>query len=102
MAMAAAAARRVDRLVAVGRQLAKTLARPGVRRWAPAVLLLLMAAVVWSRVEPWRFIWQLGVVAGLAILALFCGGLLGCFHATPAEVGIDPPAVADHGHGHTH
>ena len=70
--------------------------------WAPAVLLLLIGAVVWSRIEPWRFIWQLGVVAGLAILALFCGWLQGCFQATPAEVRIDPPAVADHGHGHAH
>lgn len=70
--------------------------------WAPAFLLLLMSAVVLSRIEPWRFIWQLGIVTGLAILALFCGWLQGCFHATPAEVRIDPPAVADHGHGHAH
>jgi hypothetical protein len=70
--------------------------------WAPAVLLFLMAAVVWSRLQPWRFGWQLGITAALAALALFCGWLQGRLHTTPAEVRIEPPAATDDGHGHSH
>ena len=70
--------------------------------WAPAVLLFLMGAVVWSRIAPGRFGWQLGAVAVLAILALFCGWLQGQLHWTPKEISIEPPAGADEGHGHSH
>jgi hypothetical protein len=70
--------------------------------WAPVVLLLLMEAVVWSRLEPWRFIWQLGIAFGLAALALFCGWLQGRLHSTPGEVPLEPPIAVDDGHSHSH
>jgi hypothetical protein len=70
--------------------------------WAPAVLLFLMGAVVWSRLAPGHFAWQWGIVAALAALALFCGWLQGRMHWTPAEVSVDPPVVSDEGHGHSH
>jgi low affinity Fe/Cu permease len=70
--------------------------------WAPAVLLFLMGAVVWSRLEPWRFAWQLGIVAALAILALFCGWLQGQLRCTPRDISVEPPVVSDEGHGHSH
>ena len=70
--------------------------------WAPAVLLFLMGAVVWSRVSPGRFGWQLGIVAALAVLALFCGWLQGRLCWTPREVSVEPPVVSDEGHGHSH
>jgi hypothetical protein len=70
--------------------------------WAPAVLLLLMSTVVWSRLVPGHFAWQLGMVAALACLALFCGWLQGRLHWTPREVSVEPPAVSDDGHGHSH
>ena len=79
--------------------------------WAPVVLLLVMAAVVWSRIMPGPNsclgfvvpspVWQLGAVAGLAVLALFCGWLQGRLGWGPAEVSVEPPA-ADDGHGHHH
>ena len=84
------------------------LARGG---WAPAVLLLLMAAVVWSRLEPVpcpvlppipNVVWQLGVVATLAAVALLCGWLQGRLRWGPSEISVEPPAVADDGHGHHH
>jgi len=70
--------------------------------WAPAVLLFLMGAVVWSRLAPGHFAWQLGIVAALACLALFCGWLQGRLHWTPREVSVEPPVVSDDGHGHSH
>jgi hypothetical protein len=80
--------------------------------WAPAVLLFVMAGVVWSRIAPGPCsslgfvvlpspVWQLGTVAGLAALALFCGWLQGRLSWGPAEVSLEPP-VADDGHGHHH
>jgi hypothetical protein len=70
--------------------------------WAPAVLLFLMGAVVWSRLAPGYFAWQLGAVSALAALTLFCGWLQGRLHWTPAEFDLEPPAVSDEGHGHSH
>lgn len=70
--------------------------------WAPAVLLFLMGAVVWSRLSPGRFAWQLGIVAALAVLALFCGWLQGRMRWTPREISVEPPVVSDEGHGHSH
>jgi hypothetical protein len=82
--------------------------------WAPVVLLMLMAAMVWSRIAPspcdclgfvtvpngW---WQLGSVAALVATALFCGWLQGYFGWTPREVSVEPPpAATGHGHGHGH
>jgi hypothetical protein len=86
------------------------LARGG---WAPVVLLVLMAALVWSRLAPaeWplapgavvpNFWWQLLATAFLAASALFCGWLQGVFHWRPAEIDLEPPAVPAGGHGHGH
>jgi hypothetical protein len=78
--------------------------------WASIVLLMLMAALVWSRLEhapceclvvvtiP-NFWWQLGEVALLGAIALFCGWLQGVFHWTPAEIDLAPPV---HGFEHVH
>lgn len=78
--------------------------------WAPAVLLLLIVALVWSRLAPApcdclgvvtipNFWWQLGYVAMLAALALFCGWLQGVLHWTPPELDLEPPV---HGFEHVH
>lgn len=80
--------------------------------WAPAVLLILLTAIVWSRLEARpcdclgfmtlpNFWWQLGYVSMLAASALFCGWLQSLFHWTPHEIHFDPPARG-HGHGHGH
>lgn len=80
--------------------------------WAPVVLLMVTAALVWSRLAPGpcdclgvrvpNFWWQLGGVSLLAGLTLLCGWLQGVFGWTPAEVNLEPPAAADHGHAHPH
>jgi hypothetical protein len=81
--------------------------------WAPCVLLILIAALVWSRIVPGsfnfldivtipNFWWQLGGVGVLASLALFSGWLQGVMHYTPVEVRVEPPVHDDHGHGHGH
>jgi hypothetical protein len=68
--------------------------------WAPAVLVLLIAALVWSRIEASDFWWQLGAVTALAATALLCGWLQGLFGIQPAEVSVEP--VVAHGPGHEH
>jgi hypothetical protein len=79
--------------------------------WAPVVLLMAVATLVWSRLSPggcnclggltipnvW---WQLGSVCGLVAVALFCGWLQGYFGWTPHEISLEPPA--DHGHEAAH
>jgi hypothetical protein len=76
--------------------------------WAPAVLLMLLIAIIWSRLATtplygfaWlpNFWWQLAYVSMLAAIAMFCGWLQGVFHWTPHQINLDPPA---HGHGHDH
>jgi hypothetical protein len=82
--------------------------------WAPLTLIGLMAAFVWSRVWPSMAIvfglipvpnvlWQLGAIAILIGVALFCGWLqtrLGWF---PPEIDLEPPAHAhDHHHAPAH
>jgi hypothetical protein len=76
--------------------------------WAPALLLILLIAIVWSRLETtpctgfgWlpNFWWQLAYVSMLAAIAMFCGWLQSVFHWTPHDIQIDPPA---HGHGAAH
>jgi hypothetical protein len=83
-----------------GRQARAVLARGA---WAPAVLILLVAAFVWSRIAPTaeaNLWWQLGVVSGLAALALLCGWLQGVLGIVPAPVLVEP--VVPHGPGHEH
>lgn len=77
--------------------------------WAPAIFLILLTALVWSRIAPAacescglpNFWWQLGYVSMLAVLAMFCGWLQSVFHWTPRDFNFDPPAHG-HGHGHDH
>lgn len=81
--------------------------------WAPVVLLCVLAALVWSQIAPsdgtWlglvtlpNFWWQLGGVAIIAGLTLFCGYLQGVFQWTPQEISVDPPVHGDHDHHHGH
>ena len=81
--------------------------------WLPVVLLAVMAAVVWAQVQPSQcdclgFVtlpngwWQVGTVALLLALALFCGWLQGYFGWMPEEISVEPPLEHDHGHAHAH
>jgi hypothetical protein len=82
--------------------------------WAPVLLLVLIVAVVWSRLAPGdcaclgfavvpNFWWQLGSVSTLVALALFSGWLQGLMGWAPPEVDLEPPAhAADNGHLHHH
>jgi hypothetical protein len=81
--------------------------------WAPAVLMILISASVWSRLAPSacgclqvvtipNYWWQLGVVSTLAAVALLCGWLQGCIGWTPTEHAVEPVAAEDHGHGLAH
>ncbi|MCI0639430.1 MAG: hypothetical protein L0Y72_01970 [Gemmataceae bacterium] len=77
--------------------------------WAPVVLLIIVAALAWSRIAPSEynigiayvanFWWQLGAVGLVAAATLFCGWLQGVFQWTPTEISLAPPAHAD-GHAH--
>ena len=79
--------------------------------WVPAVLLMIVAALVWSRIAPSdcnclvivtvpNFWWQLGSVSLLAAVALFCGWLQGHCGCQPAELDLAPKAGHDHLHHH--
>jgi hypothetical protein len=92
-------------LLAVNWQRAWPVLRMG--GWAPVVLLALIAALTWSRLQPVpceclgvvtipNFWWQLGYVAMLVAIALFCGWLQGVMRWAPAEISLEPPA---HSHG---
>lgn len=80
--------------------------------WVPAVLLLVLTALVWSQLAPAdcsclgfvtvpNFWWQLGEVGLIASIALFCGWLQGYFGWYPHEVSLEPPPPA-YGNGHAH
>jgi hypothetical protein len=81
--------------------------------WAPVVLLVLTAALVWSRLAPYEypldsgavvpnFWWHLLLVSVLALSALFCGWLQGVVGRVPPEISVEPPAAPAHGHDHGH
>jgi hypothetical protein len=76
--------------------------------WAPAVLLLAMATLVWSRLESGALGWQLAWVGSLAGVALFCGYLQGRFGWAPPEIVLEPAPEGEHDplhahiHGHNH
>jgi hypothetical protein len=80
--------------------------------WVPLVLLLVMAAIVWSQLAPGpceclgtrldNFWWQLGAVAALLCWTLFLGWVQGFFGWTPPEIDLEPPAHTEAGHGHGH
>jgi hypothetical protein len=77
--------------------------------WAPAVLLMILIALVWSRIDPSKcpytglpnFWWQLIYVTMLGALAMFCGWVQTVMHWTPHDINLEPPAQG-HGHGHDH
>jgi hypothetical protein len=81
--------------------------------WLPVVLIMIVAAMVWSMIAPSdctclgfitvaNFWWQLGGVCLLAAITLLCGWLQGVFGWSPAEVSLEPPAApaSEHEHGH--
>jgi hypothetical protein len=79
--------------------------------WAPSLLLILLTAIVWSRLDARpsaclglpNFWWQLVYVCGLAASAMLCGWLQSVLHWTPREINLDPPASThDASHGHAH
>ncbi len=80
--------------------------------WVPLALLIVVSALVWSRIAPSDFTlgfitlpnfwWQLGAVGMLSALAFFCGWLQGLCHWAPPEINLDPPAHAPAAHGHHH
>ena len=80
--------------------------------WVPVLLLAVVAAMVWMRVQAMDYPlpgsvtipngwWQAGGVAGLVAVALFCGWLQGYYGWTPPEISVEPAPHA-HGHGHHH
>lgn len=80
--------------------------------WMPVLLLMVVSALVWSRIAPSdctclgfttvpNFWWQLGAVGLLGALTLFCGWLQGLMGWTPTEISLEPPA-AHHQHQHKH
>jgi hypothetical protein len=74
--------------------------------WLPVVLLMTVAALVWSQIAPsdWagvpNFWWQLGGVGLLGAVTLLCGWLQGVFGWQPAELSLHPPVATVHAHGH--
>ena len=78
--------------------------------WLVVVLLVLSSALAWSAIFPStcncigvplpNFWWQLGYVAMLVAVALFCGWLQGVFRWTPSEISLDPPAPSEHAAHH--
>jgi hypothetical protein len=82
--------------------------------WAGVVLLGLVSALVWSKLDDRscnclgfttlpNFWWQLGGVASLIGVALFCGWLQGVIRYSPPDINVEMPTGHDaHGHGHGH
>ncbi|MCS6852556.1 MAG: hypothetical protein NZ700_15480 [Gemmataceae bacterium] len=82
--------------------------------WAPLTLIAVLGALVWSQLAPGEcrclgfvtilnFWWQLGAVALLVALTLFCGWLQDYFGWAPADVNLEPPlSEASHEHAHGH
>jgi hypothetical protein len=78
--------------------------------WVPLVLVMVLAALVWSQMFPgeceflglWvipNFWWQLGDVCLIVAATFFCGWLQGVLGWQPVEVNLEPPAPTGHGHG---
>jgi hypothetical protein len=68
--------------------------------WAAAVLIILVAALAWSRIESSSFVWLLGGVSLLAATALVCGWLQGVLGITVPDNPVEP--IVAHGSGHEH
>jgi hypothetical protein len=80
--------------------------------WAPAVLVVIFAAILWSQVHAvnvtlfgflviGNFWWQLGALGLLTGAALFAGWVQTRYSWTPIEIATEPPAHGP-GHGHEH
>jgi hypothetical protein len=73
--------------------------------WVPVLLLVIVIAMVWSKLAPREeanFWYQLAELSVLVAIALFCGWLQGVLGWTPAEINLEPPAAGAHEHGHHH
>lgn len=79
--------------------------------WAPLLLLMIVSALVWSRISPsdcnclgfvtvHNFWWQLGAMGLLAAVTLFLGWLQGLLGWQPPEIDLDPPAHSEHAAHH--
>jgi hypothetical protein len=78
--------------------------------WVPLVLVMVLAALVWSQITPgelqflglwWipNFWWQLAGVGLIVAATLFCGWLQGILGWQPAEIELEPPTQALPTHG---
>lgn len=78
--------------------------------WAPVLLVMVLVALVWSRLDEGpcpcglpNFWWQLAYVGLFGVAALVCGWVQGIVNLAPPEISFDPPAVHDeHDHAHSH
>jgi hypothetical protein len=81
--------------------------------WLPLLLLMVLAAMVWSRLEPVacnclgfmtlpNFWWQFLGVSLLVGLTFLCGWLQGVFGWEPAEVDLEPPGAPAQAPEHAH
>jgi hypothetical protein len=81
--------------------------------WVPLVLIGIMVGVVWAFVVPSpalvfgfvyvpNLLWQLGAVALLISLALFCGWLQGQLGWYPPVVSFEPPPPVHDDHHSAH
>jgi hypothetical protein len=68
--------------------------------WVPLLLLMVIATLAWSRLQPDQLWFQLGIVSGLVAVALFCGWLQSIFGFTPPEIPVGPPVHPGHGYEH--
>lgn len=76
--------------------------------WIPLALLMLISAFAWAQMAPGQytmglvtvpeFLWHIGAVLLLVALALFCGWLQGVLGWMPADIDLEPPAVAHEHH----
>lgn len=71
--------------------------------WAPLVLIVLIAAMVWTFLEPmgpWGYWWHLGGVSLIVAGAFFCGWLQVLLGWTPPDLSFEPNLEAHGDHGH--
>ena len=77
--------------------------------WVPFVLLMVIAAIAWSRLDPTdctclgfvtvpNFWWHLGGVSLLMALTFLCGWVQGLFGWEPAELDLQAPVITPHSH----
>jgi hypothetical protein len=80
--------------------------------WLPVLLIMIVAAMVWSEIAPSdctclgfvtvpNFWWQLGGVGLLTAITLLCGWLQGVFGWSPLEASLEPPEAPAFEHDHS-